>query len=255
MEVENPLDRSESILRTRLLPGLLKAVRFNVDRQAADVRLFEIGHVFGLPPSGELPDEREHLAAVVAGSGADGGLAARLWAVLADALRLEGSSLQASEVPGLHPTRTAAVVSAAGAPIGAVGEVDPDVVNAYGLAGRIGFLEVDLSRLLSHPRRPRRARPVSRYPAADVDLAFVVPASVPAAGVESTLREAGGDLLESVRLFDVYRHQSLGADRRSLAFRLRFRALDRTLDDAELARLRQSAIDAVVATHEGELRG
>src|SRR6202022_1996469 len=87
VEVENPLDRSESLLRTSLLPGLLKAIRFNVDRQETDVRLFEIGHVFGLPASGQvLPEEREDLAAVMAGEGADGRVAARLWGVLADAL-------------------------------------------------------------------------------------------------------------------------------------------------------------------------
>jgi phenylalanyl-tRNA synthetase beta chain len=257
VEVENPLDHSESILRTELLPGLLKAVRFNADRQNPDVRLFEIGRVFALPtsPGQVTPDEREDVAVVVAGSGVDGRVAARLWAILEDALRLADVRLVADAVPGLHPTRAARVVGAAGQTIGVVGEVDPDVSSAYGLVERVAYLCADFAALVAEPRRPRQARPVSRYPASDVDLAFAVYDTVPAAAVLATLREAGGELLERVELFDVYRGAQVGEARRSLAFRLRFRAPDRTLSDDELAAARQAAIDAVVAAHGAELRG
>jgi phenylalanyl-tRNA synthetase beta chain len=142
-----------------------------------------------------------------------------------------------------------------------VGEVDPDVVEAYGLRQRVGYLTVSVDALLSEPRRTRQAPDVSRFPASDMDLAFLVPVSVPAAAVRATLRATGGDLLESVWLFDVYRGgqpDAGGPDgsrrRRSLAFRLRFRALDRTLDDTELAQARRQAIDGVAAAHGGELR-
>jgi phenylalanyl-tRNA synthetase beta chain len=262
VEVANPLDRSESLLRTALLPGLLKAVRFNVDRQEPDVRLFEIGRVFDLPaPPDVVPQEREDLAVIVAGDRspgdrADGLLATRLWRVLADGLRLTGVSLIADSVPGFHPTRTARiVVDSTGASIGAVGEVDPSVVAAYGLSGRIGFLSVSLEALAAAPRRSDQAMPVSRFPASDFDLAFVVPDEVPAAAVEHTLRSAAGDLLERIQLFDIYRGPQLGTARRSLAYRLRLRALDRTLTDSEVATVRQQAIDAVVVRHGAQLRG
>jgi phenylalanyl-tRNA synthetase beta chain len=138
--------------------------------------------------------------------------------------------------------------------LGAVGELDPDVVRAYGLSGRIGYLSISVDDLLAQPRRPLEAREISRYPASDVDLAFLVDEAVPAAAVGATLREAGGETLEDVWLFDVYRGGQVGVGRRSLAFRLRFRALDRTLADSELAASRQSAIDAVGRAHGGELR-
>jgi len=262
VEVENPLDRSESILRTALLPGLLKAVKFNADRQAGDVCLFEVGSVFALPNGDRVtPDEAEHVGAIVAlpTEGAGGTMAVegavRVWAWLADALRLEGGTIEAADLPAFHPTRGARVTGSAGAPIGAVGEVDPDVVAAYGLTGRVGYMVASLDALADEPRRPRRAREVSRYPASDVDLAFVVSDSVPAIDVRATLQRAGGELLESTVLFDVYRGIQSGAGRRSLAFRLRYRAADRTLGEAELAAVRQSAIDAVTADHGGELRG
>ena len=135
-----------------------------------------------------------------------------------------------------------------------VGEVDADVVAAYGLSGRVGYLEVSLDALATEPRRPRRARDVSRYPASDVDLAFLVDDPVPAAAVQATLRRSGGDLIESVILFDVYRGAQVGAGRRSLAFRLRYRAADHTLGESELGTARQRAIDAVGAEHGAELR-
>ncbi len=266
VEVENPLDRSESILRTEILPGLLKAVKSNVDRQARDVCLFEIGHVFGLPAAQMVtPEETERLGVVVAPgpeagpAGADGSTAAvaaavRTWHYLADALRLQPTTLDAAEMPGWHPTRAARVLGPTGDPLGTVGEIDPDVVRAYGLHQRIGYLTVDVDALLDQPRRPLTAQEVSRYPASDVDLAFLTDESVPAASLRTTLKEAGGELLEDVWLFDVYRGGQVGEGRRSLAFRLRFRAVDHTLDDGELATARQAAITAAADVHGAELR-
>jgi phenylalanyl-tRNA synthetase beta chain len=262
VEVENPLDRSESILRSELLPGLLKAVKYNVDRQAAEVCLFEIGHVFA-PPTGQAitPDETERLGLIIASGVNDdssgqaaAAAAARTWAYLADAMRLQANAISASEIPGWHPTRAGDILSAAGKRLGTVGEIDPDVVAAYGLQQRIGYLSVSLDDLLAQPRRPLVAPDISRYPASDVDLAFLVADSVPAADVRATLRAAGDDLLEAVWLFDTYRGAQIGAGRRSLAFRLRFRALDHTLHETELAQARQSTIDAVIAAHGAELR-
>jgi phenylalanyl-tRNA synthetase beta chain len=265
VEVENPLDRSESLLRSSLVPGLLKAVRFNVDRQEPDVRLFEIGRVFGLPAGGTVvPVEQEDLACVVAGEGAGAALATRLWAVLADALRLDGLRLEAAELPGLHPTRGARIVASRvqadgdGGPgpveLGVVGEVHPEVVAAYGLSGHIGLLAVSLEALLTEAAgRSDQAVPISRFPASDFDLAFVVPDEIPAGEVESTLRRAGGDLLERVRQFDVYRGPRLGPGRRSLAYHVRLRALERTLTEADVAEVRRNQIQAV-ASLGGELR-
>jgi phenylalanyl-tRNA synthetase beta chain len=255
VEVENPLDSSESLLRTALLPGLLKAVRFNADRQEADVWLFEIGHVFERPDaSGEqLPREREDVAAIVAGSEADAFLAARLWGVLAEALRLDEVKLEAASVAGFHPTRAARIL-VGGQEVGAVGEVDPGVIAAYGLTGRIGYFTASLEAVLAAPKRSDQAAPISRFPASDIDLAFVVSDDVPAAAVEETLRRTGGDLLERIRLFDVYRGPQVGEGRRSLAYHMRLRALDRTLTDAEVASVRARMIAAVAAAHGGELR-
>ncbi len=237
----NPVDDRESVLRTSLLPGQLAAVAYNQRHFSGDVRLFEIGHVYlPAPGDGLLPDEREFLA--VALSGEEAPAAVAVFDLLAEALALPAAELRQASPPGLHPTRSAEVV-VAGRSRGAVGEVDPEVLEACGVAGRVAWLQLDLQEVLNGPRTRRRYRPVSKYPPSDVDLAFTVPEEVAAAQVERTLRAAAGPLLARIELFDAYRGPGVAEGSRSLAYRLRFQAPDRTLTDADVAQIRQRCID------------
>jgi phenylalanyl-tRNA synthetase beta chain len=232
---------------------MLRAVVTNARHQHPDVRLFEVGRVFAPPSSGDvLPVEREHVAVAVAD--VDATEAVRIWNALCTALAVEDVTLEAGERPGLHPTRAARVL-AGGEEIGEIGEVDPDVLSAYEVEGRVGWCAVDLQRFLSAPRRPSVFHPISRFPASDIDLAFVVDDSVPAVTVEERLRQASGDLLVDVRLFDVFRGPQLGEGRRSLAYRLRFNALDHTLTDSEVGEVRRRCIEAVESSLPATLRG
>lgn len=251
VEIENPLAAEESILRPSLLPGLLRAVAANAGHRRPDVGLFEIGHVF-LPPTdgGSLPVEPERLA-VALGQG-DATDALRIWRALPEGLRLAQVEIRAAGVPGLHPTRSAALF-AGGREAGTIGEVDPQVLAAHGIDGPVGWFEVDLGALLRSPRVAAVYRPVSRFPSADVDLAFVLADSTPAADLERTLVRAAGDLLERIELFDVFRGPQLeGA--RSLAWRLRFSSLDHTLGEDELTALRRRCIEAATSAHPAALR-
>ncbi len=239
--LSNPVDDSESVLRTSLLPGQLRAVAYNQRHFNGDVRLFEIGHVYLPAPEGQLlPDEREFLA--VALSGEEAPAAVAVLDLLAEALTLPAVELREAVLPGMHPTRAAEVV-VAGRVRGAVGEVDPEVLAACGVTGRVAWLQLDLQEVLGGPRARRRYRAVSKYPPSDVDLAFVVPDGVAAALVERALRASGGSLLARIELFDVYRGPGVSEGSRSLAYRLRFQAPDRTLTDAEMAEARQRCID------------
>jgi phenylalanyl-tRNA synthetase beta chain len=263
VEVENPLRTEESVLRTAILPGLLAAIGTNVARGNTDAALFELGTVFSAPVLGTLlPVERDHVAVVATGSvrdrpfGPDRALEpadAVAWLeALSDALRLADLRLVAGGGPGFDPKRSARVV-VDGTEVGSVGEVAEAAVAHFGVAAAIAF-EVDLGALLGATRRSILVKAVSRFPSSSVDLAFVVGEAVPAGDVLRTLREAGGDLLEDVSIFDTFRADAIGAGRVSLAFRLRFRSPERTLTDTEVAALRQAAIDAVVAAHGAELR-
>jgi phenylalanyl-tRNA synthetase beta chain len=256
VEVANPLTQEESVLRRTLLPGLLKVLAYNGARRGAQVRLFEAGHVFEVPLEGEqLPREADHLAAVLAGPDDDARAAVQAWRVLEEVLRLSGIRLQADNPPGLHPTRSARLVAPGPLVLGVVGEVSPAVASAFGVSGRVGYLELDLDLLERAPTRTALARPVSPFPSSDIDLAFAVDEIVPAGAVEATLVEAAGALLESIALFDVFRVGGPSGGLRSLAWHLRLAALDRTLTDQEVAGVRARCIEAVEATHPAKLRG
>ena len=147
--------------------------------------------------------------------------------------------------------------------LGAIGELDPSVASRFGLLNpdgrprRVGWIDLDVGILLDRQRVPRRSEEavaVTRFPSSDIDLAFVVDESVPAGSVERTLRRAGGELLESVELFDVYRGPSVDEGWRSLAYRLRFSALDHTLTDEEMGGLRSGCIEAVATAYQARLR-
>jgi len=263
LRVANPLAAEESVLRTSLLPGLLAAVSYNAARRTRGVRFFEVARVFG---PGELlversastaadrvlSGERESVAAVLAG--AEAAEAVQLLEVLLSAAGVGPLALRSAEVPGLHPGRSA-VVEVAGVDLGSVGEVDPGVAEAHDIDERLAWLELDMDSLLALPETVVQVRPVSRFPSTDVDLAFVVDERVPAAVVAATIHGAGEGLVTAVDLFDVFRSDALGVDQKSLAFRLRFCAMDRTLTDSEVGELRQAIIAAVQDTHSATLRG
>jgi len=255
IEASDPLAREESVLRASLLPSLLKAVAHNTSYRSPDVALFEIGKVFRVPAGrrGPLPDERELLGVALAGAGGGAVAAKQVLDVVLDGMGRTEARIEAAAAAGLHPTRTARVFLGFDV-IGHVGEVDPDVSGAFGIEGRVGWIELDLAGLVPTAPVYRQAAPVSRHPSSDIDLAFVVDESVPASAVAVSIRQAAGALLGDLRLFDVYRNDRLGDGVRSLAFRLRLQAADRTLTDADVAEVRARCIEAVATAHEAGLR-
>jgi phenylalanyl-tRNA synthetase beta chain len=266
----NPLRAEESVLRSAVLPGLLRAVAGNRSQGIADVALFEVGRVFltpldrQRPGDSPLPDEPEHVALALVGQvrrrpveddrPVDVYDAVDAVRVVLDALGSAGVAFATESLTGYRAGRGARVL-VGGVEVGTVGEVAPEVLAALGLDAPVVAAELVLDLLLDAPRRDRTFRALSRFPSSNVDLAFVLDDSVPASSVTSTIREAVGEALEDVRLFDVFTSDALGSSRRSMAFALRFRLADRTLTEADVGALRQQAIDAVVAAHDAELRG
>jgi len=238
----NPLVQEESVLRTSLLPGHLKAISYNQSHRSGPVKFFEIGTAF-LPPADNpvLPDEREHLALSL--SGVEAPAAVAMLEVLDATLALPNVQLRASTPEGMHPTRSADIVIA-GKVRGHVGEVDPAVCEAYNIYGRVAWLELDLGTVLAGPHGNRKYRSVSKYPSSDIDLAFEVPDAVTAATISGALRKGGGKELVAIELFDTYRGTGVADGSRSLAFRLRFQASDRTMTDDEVGELRAACIGA-----------
>jgi phenylalanyl-tRNA synthetase beta chain len=272
VRLANPLSSEEPSYTTTLLPGLLEAAARNLGRGAPGVALFETGTVafpvdrgptpiYGVewrPSADELakmletiPDQPLHLAVVLAGerersgwwgSGRDAGWSDAIALVrrLTDELGAELDVQSASLAPW-HPGRCAAL-SVRGASLGHAGELHPQVCRAVGVPVRSAAVEIDLDVLMAHAPDVVTGPDFSTYPVAKEDVALVVDESVTAAEVEAALREGAGDLLESVRLFDVYTGAQVGEGRKSLAFALRFRAPARTLTEPETGAARDAAV-------------
>ncbi|MCC5475147.1 phenylalanine--tRNA ligase subunit beta [Streptomyces sp. NPDC059680] len=278
VKLVNPLSDEEPALRTTLLPGLLGALRRNDGRGSHDLALFETGLVFHpreeqrvathlpvdrRPTDAEiaelnaaLPVQPRHVAVVLTGAREQAGW----WgkgrpANWADALeagravaREAGAELivRKGQYGPWHPGRCAElVVVADGAEqvVGHAGELHPRVLKALGLPERTCAMELNLDALETVGDGAPQAPRISTFPVATQDVALVVDRPVPSGEVEAALREGAGELLESIRLFDVYENaEQLGEGRKSLAYALRFRAGDRTLTVDEASAARDAAV-------------
>jgi phenylalanyl-tRNA synthetase beta chain len=263
----NPLSEEQSQMRTLLLPSLLDAAAYNTHRGAGDLRQFETGAVYlDVPSDDGLPDERRHLGVLLTGAAqpaswrsparppADLYAAKAVLAALLDTLRVQWSVEPATEA-FLHPGRSAAVL-AGGGTVGWLGEVHPLVARTWDLEGGAAF-EVDLDRVcaLAAEAAVPIYRDVTSFPSVRQDIAVVLAADVAAGRALSVVRKAGGELLASARVFDVYRGDQVGEGKVSLALALEFRAPDRTLTDEEVNERRAAIAAALASELGGELRG
>jgi phenylalanyl-tRNA synthetase beta chain len=284
VRVTNPLSDEEPLLRTTLLPPLLGTLRRNLGRGQRDLALYELGPVFlatgaeGRPPMmgvADRPDEADlaaahrfvpdqpwHVAAVLAGdvepAGWWGGGRPATWADAVEAGRIAVSAaglratVRAAAQPPWHPGRCAEIL-VEGRAVGYAGELHPAVCSALDLPRRTVAMELDLDAVPLPGVTP--APRISTYPPALIDVALVVDAATPAADVADALAEGAGELLERVRLFDVYASEQLGVGRRSLAYKLTFRAPDRTLTVEEAVAARDSAVAVAAERYGAVLRG
>jgi phenylalanyl-tRNA synthetase beta chain len=276
--LENPMSEEHSVMRTTLLGSLLDSLRRNTSRGIDDVRLFEYGAIYrpraSSEPTGnpwypvgdpELPLERMRIAALMTGRArpaswsdaepprADFFAAKGVLEALMRALRVEWRVEASSEQPFLHPRRGASVF-AGDKHAGWLGELHPSVAREWDLGGVAGF-ELDFGVLAGAAAGVPRYEDLTSFPAIRQDIAVAVPDDVPAARVLDAIRSAGGALLRSAEVFDVYRGAQVGEGRASLAIRLEFRAADRTLTDEEVAQRREQIVAALREQVGGELRG
>ena len=285
VRLANPLNEEQPYVRASLLPGLIAAAKRNLSRGNDDFCIFELGSVVrsGLgnlvprpsvdqrPSAGEwdglnamLPKQASSLAVLLCGNQQqqtwDGPARAYEWSdaieiarVIADVAGVELTVTTGSD-SSFHPGRCAQL-SIGDQQVGTAGELHPRVIETLGLPARACALELDFGVVVHASPKARKAPSVSAQPVAKEDIALIVVDEVATALVQQAIIEGAGELLESARLFDVYRGQQVPAGSRSLAFALRFRAPDRTLDASEIAAAREAAIQMAMTRHGATLRG
>ncbi len=275
LRLANPLSEEQPELRTSLLATLLPVLRRNLSRGSRDLAVFELGLVTRPGPSptaapqpsvdqrpsaaelaaleAAVPAQPGRIALALAGERetrgwwgegrpADWSDAVGLARAVAETLRVEVVVIADAGHPPWHPGRCAALHLPDGRLVGHAGELHPQVLESLELPPRTCAAELDLDLLIAQAPEAVAAQPLSTYPLALQDVALVVAEATPAADVEAALWAGGGDLVESVQLFDLYSGPQIGAGRTSLAYRLGLRAPDRTLSSEETAAVRDAAV-------------
>jgi phenylalanyl-tRNA synthetase beta chain len=277
VELLNPMSEEQAVMRCTLLPGLLRSVSYNQRRGVEDVHLYEMGNAYVTSEGSKLPKENLMLAGVLAGgwnapawndpivSAKVPGAALRSTALnffdgkgvlesLKEDLGIKRFKLEAAAYPWLQPGRSASVL-VGGQPAGWIGEVHPDVLEAFEAQGPVIAIEVAVDALTRAAVGVKSYSAVPRYPAVEFDIALVVDSDVTAERVEQSLRSAGGKMLDSVRLFDVYEGDKVGEGKKSLAYGLEYRADDRTLTDEEVRPAHDKLVRKVCGALDADLRG
>ncbi len=270
VRLTNPISSERTVMRRSLLPGLLEAAERNLKNFDA-VRLFEIGSVYHTT-GGALPNEPRRVAVVLCGrrlpeAWGDGGAGSRACMDFYDLKGVIEALLDDLHLPrvyhgprseAFHPGKSAYLFAFTRTctPYGPLGELHPKVAAAYGLGGRaVLAAEFDLSGMRTYASGRFAYTPVPRFPAALRDVAVIVPEETRCEAVVQTIREGGGEMLSDVRLFDVYRGDSIPAGTKSLAFALAYQAADRTLTDKEIEKLHKAVQGRLTHVLKASIRG
>jgi len=275
----NPMSEEQSVMRRTLVPGLLRSVSYNQRRDVDNVHLYEMGTIFWAEEGRQQPMERAVIAGVLAGrwhepqwhdrpepkdGDRDPHAGLRSYQLnffdgkgvvesLMEDLGIAKWKAKAQAYPWLQPGRSAQVV-VAGQDAGWVGEVHPRVLDSFDAQGPVVVFELATDVLLSAALEVKTLSDIPRFPAVELDIALVVDEDVSAERVSQAILSAGGKLLESARLFDVYRGPGVPEGKKSLAYELTYRAADRTLTDDEVRPAHDKLVRKVSSAVGAELR-
>ena len=262
--VLNPLVKESAEMRLSLLPGLIENLRLNLAQKVETFYAYQLGKVFRLVPGGES-EERQSLAGVLYGPRPRSGLrdpdhsatgfldCKGLVEGILDLLRLVDRITWVEEAPGfLHPGRSASL-QCDGHILGYLGQIHPDVCDEFGLPPFLVF-ELDFERLLEYAPRQIIARSLPRFPSVERDFAVVVDRQFPSAQIVSWIKNLGEALIEHVQVFDQYLGSSIPEGKKSLAYKVLYRADDRTLTDSEINTLHQNLVEQIGKLFGAQLR-
>ncbi len=264
--VSNPLSAELSELRASLLPGLIAALRFNLNRQALALHAFEIATTF--ENRAGVPTENQRLSAISygdfvrtaigkapleAGFFTAKGILETYFRTLGISDEVSFAAIDPDRAPYLHPG-VAAEISLAGKPIGVVGELHPMEASRLELARSCALFELDFAALAAFQRPVKSIQPPPRFPAIRRDLAIVLDQDIPAARIIGVVEQVNQTWLESIEIFDVYTGEGVPAGKKSVALSLRYRSPERTLTDEEVNRAHEELVREVLPKLNAQMR-
>ncbi|HHX23504.1 MAG TPA: phenylalanine--tRNA ligase subunit beta [Thermoanaerobacterales bacterium] len=251
----NPLGEDYSIMRTTLLPNMLDTISFNLNHKVGELKVYEAGNVY-LPkelPLKELPYENKRIAIGICGESMDFYVLKRTIETIFKKLRVTNYKFIQDEHFAFHTSRCAKVMIGNDV-IGFAGEIHPDILEKYEINKKVYIAELDLDLLLSNTSNLINFKPLPKFPVSSRDLAIVVKEKVPAGEVLDTMKQIGGNLLEDLELFDIYKGGQIAKGYKSMAFSLTFRAQNRTLTDVEVNEIIERIKDELSKKYDASLR-
>jgi phenylalanyl-tRNA synthetase beta chain len=268
----NPLSEDQKIMRTMMLPSLLQNISRNTSRQNNDLRLFEIGKVFHPVADEPLPNENMRVAGVISGRQHPGSSLLHFETATVDVYDCKGiveailqevrlskvvktvSRNHENTVPRYIQPGSYIVFQAGDNQLGALGKIDNEVLKAFGIKQDVFLFDLDLDMIAELNPEPKSFRQLPKFPSVDRDIALVVPEAVAAGELLSAIDNAREALVESVEIFDVYRGDSVGAGKKSIAITLTYRSVEQTLDDNTVNKVHQRLIQMLEKDFQGKLR-
>jgi len=268
----NPLSEDQKIMRTMMLPGLLQNLSRNTSRQNNDIRLFEIGKVFHPVVDEPLPNENMRVAGLLSGRRHPGSSLLHFENAPVDVYDCKGivevilqevrlskvvsivSRNETNTVPTYIQPDSYIVFQVEDKVLGVLGKIDTEVLKAFGIKQDVFFFDLNLDLIIELNSEPISFRQLPKFPSVDRDIALVVPEAVAAGELLTAVDNAGEALVESVDIFDVYRGDSVGAGKKSVAITLTYRSAEQTLDDNTVNKVHQRLIEMLEKDFQGKLR-
>ncbi len=247
VKISNPLGEDTSIMRTVALPSMMEILARNYNNRNAEAFLFELAREYIPTTEDQLPEEKNKLIAGLYGENLDFFILKGMVETLLDKLSVYDYDIEAvKDAYSYHPGRCARL-TIDGKELGILGEIHPQVTERYGISCRVYSFTLDADVMFAYAQREKQYKPLPKFPAVTRDLALLCDDSIPVLTLEKAMKKAAGPLLESIKLFDVYKGKQIEAGKKSVAFSLTLRSADSTLTDEQAVATVNKIIKALEA--------
>lgn len=253
IKIKNKLSEDYTMMRTTTLPSMMQTVATNYTKKNKDVNLFEIARVYTDTENniekGEIPEEPTVLSLAVYGEQEDFYTVKGIIENILETANIKRYEIEKEDTDiSMHPGRTAKIMIGKDA-IATFGEVHPVVCKNYGVKTKVYYAKIDVDKLVRYSKEDKKYVPVPKYPAVERDIAVIVDEDIEVGKIEKVITKKCKKILEEIKLFDIYRSEKLGENKKSIAFALTFRAQDKTLTDEEI----NGAMDTIISDLSKEL--
>lgn len=257
IKIKNPLGEEFSLMRTSMLPTVMQSIATNYNKKNKDVSLFEMGKIYedeqGNIAKGEIATETEQIAFALYGKNADFYIVKGIIENILEISNIARYQLERENKVNLHPGRSAKILIGKDK-IASFGEVHPEVLANYGINEKVYYAEIDIEKFAKYGKNNKKYVSIPKYPAVERDIALVVDEDIEVGQIENIISKKAKNILEKAELFDIYRSDKLGENKKSVAYELIFRAKDRTLTDDEIKNTMEVITKELQANLGAELR-